>query len=217
MRTPRSSPRIKSEGFGVLGWVGAIVLSLITILILGVVFYEGHKAYWDSKVKGMCEKDGGVTVYERVRISRAEINQRVLPMTADGRLGIAVKELAHPKAPIYAVERITYLRKYNPSVWRGEYLVIRRNDQTAVAKWVFYKRSGGDLPIGLSEGSSFVCPDLQKMTTDLHERLFIVEGDSNALTPGMQVLAEIHLGTRTVLEYLLSPVQKAWHEAGRER
>ena len=30
----------------------------------------------------------------------------------------------------------------------------------------------------------------------------------------MQVTAEIHLGTRTVLEYLLSPVRKAFHEAG---
>jgi hemolysin D len=33
----------------------------------------------------------------------------------------------------------------------------------------------------------------------------------------MQVSAEIHLGARTVLEYLLSPVQKAFQEAGRER
>ncbi len=37
------------------------------------------------------------------------------------------------------------------------------------------------------------------------------------LAPGMQVAAEIHLGTRSVLEYVLSPVQKAFHEAGRER
>ena len=35
------------------------------------------------------------------------------------------------------------------------------------------------------------------------------------LVPGMQVNAEIHLGTRSVLEYLLSPVQKVIHEAGR--
>ena len=34
---------------------------------------------------------------------------------------------------------------------------------------------------------------------------------------GMLVSAEIHLGTRSVLEYLLSPVQKVTHEAGRER
>lgn len=37
------------------------------------------------------------------------------------------------------------------------------------------------------------------------------------LTPGMQVDAEIALGQRTVLEYLLSPMSKAFHEAARER
>jgi hypothetical protein len=31
----------------------------------------------------------------------------------------------------------------------------------------------------------------------------------------MQVSAEIKLGTRSVLEYLFSPVTKAFHEAGR--
>jgi HlyD family secretion protein len=46
-----------------------------------------------------------------------------------------------------------------------------------------------------------------------------LEQDSErlSLTAGMQASAEILLGTRSVLEYLLSPVQKAWHEAGRER
>jgi HlyD family secretion protein len=33
----------------------------------------------------------------------------------------------------------------------------------------------------------------------------------------MQVAAEINLGTRTVLEYVLSPVRKAFQEAARER
>lgn len=43
------------------------------------------------------------------------------------------------------------------------------------------------------------------------------DGDRLALNPGMQVVAEIRLGDQTVLEYLLSPVRKAFHEAGRER
>jgi HlyD family secretion protein len=43
------------------------------------------------------------------------------------------------------------------------------------------------------------------------------QGDRLALTSGMQVVAEINQGKRTVLEYLLSPVQKALGEAGRER
>lgn len=43
------------------------------------------------------------------------------------------------------------------------------------------------------------------------------QGRQLRLVPGMLVNAEIHIGTRTVLEYLLSPVQKVAHEAGRER
>jgi hemolysin D len=42
-------------------------------------------------------------------------------------------------------------------------------------------------------------------------------GDKLKLTPGMVVIAEIHQGQRTVLEYLLSPVQKVGAEAARER
>ncbi|MCK6404843.1 MAG: HlyD family type I secretion periplasmic adaptor subunit [Rhodocyclaceae bacterium] len=44
-----------------------------------------------------------------------------------------------------------------------------------------------------------------------------LDGARFALGAGMQTSAEIMLGTRTVAEYLLSPVQKAWHEAARER
>lgn len=43
------------------------------------------------------------------------------------------------------------------------------------------------------------------------------DGQHYALSAGMQTNAEIVLGTRRVVEYLLSPVQSAWHEAGRER
>ncbi|MEW6689242.1 MAG: HlyD family type I secretion periplasmic adaptor subunit [Pseudomonadota bacterium] len=39
----------------------------------------------------------------------------------------------------------------------------------------------------------------------------------HALLPGMQLTAEIKLAERTVLEYLLSPIQKIASEAGRER
>ncbi len=42
-------------------------------------------------------------------------------------------------------------------------------------------------------------------------------GELMKLAPGMVVQAEIHQGQRTVLEYLLSPVQKVAQEAGRER
>lgn len=51
---------------------------------------------------------------------------------------------------------------------------------------------------------------LKKMTIPVEDR-------DQLLAAGMQVNAEILIGRRTVLEYLLSPVQKVVHEAARER
>ena len=44
-----------------------------------------------------------------------------------------------------------------------------------------------------------------------------MDGERFPLGAGMQASAEILFGRRTVMEYLLSPVRKAFHEAGRER
>jgi len=60
-------------------------------------------------------------------------------------------------------------------------------------------------------------PLTYKTIIEMEAQDLVAQGVSYALTPGMQVAAEIHLGTRTMLEYLLSPVSKAFHEAGRER
>lgn len=49
------------------------------------------------------------------------------------------------------------------------------------------------------------------------QELKVSGAEALRLSPGMVVQAEIHQGQRTVLEYLLSPVQKVAQEAGRER
>jgi hemolysin D len=51
----------------------------------------------------------------------------------------------------------------------------------------------------------------------LHHPYLERDGKQFRLTAGMQLSAEVNLGSRTVMEYLLSPVQKTAHEAGRER
>lgn len=52
---------------------------------------------------------------------------------------------------------------------------------------------------------------------DLNAQHLIADGVRHSLSPGMQVTAEIHLGSRSILEYLLSPVLGAFQEAARER
>lgn len=44
-----------------------------------------------------------------------------------------------------------------------------------------------------------------------------LDGRSLPLSSGMQVMADIRLGERSVMAYLLSPLQRAWYEAARER
>ena len=68
--------------------------------------------------------------------------------------------------------------------------------------------AGRDRPVGALAFRALI---------DLESQAFEADGRRYRLIPGMQVTAEINLGTRTVLEYLLSPVRKAFHEAGRER
>jgi hemolysin D len=68
--------------------------------------------------------------------------------------------------------------------------------------------TGRDRPMG---------PLAFRTLIELSRQELLADGRRYPLQPGMQVAGELHLGTRTVLEYLLSPVQKAFHEAGRER
>src|SRR4029077_19154179 len=74
-----------------------------------------------------------------------------------------------------------------------------RNDSSATARSIMPREAAYRALIEIGEG--------------VLER----DGQRLRLVPGMLVNAEIHLGTRSVIEYLLSPVQKVAHEAGRER
>lgn len=51
----------------------------------------------------------------------------------------------------------------------------------------------------------------------LKQQYLEVDQDRLRLSPGMQVTAEVKLTEQTVMEYMLSPVRRAFHDAGRER
>ncbi len=70
---------------------------------------------------------------------------------------------------------------------------------------------------GQNQAKNGAAPLAYKTLVNLKSQYLEADGEKHRLAPGMQVSAEIHLGTRTVLEYLLSPVTKAFQEAARER
>lgn len=56
-----------------------------------------------------------------------------------------------------------------------------------------------------------------KAIVALDSQMLESDGEKLKLRAGMQVVAEINQGSRTVMEYLLSPVSKTLQESGRER
>jgi len=54
-------------------------------------------------------------------------------------------------------------------------------------------------------------------TLTLDKRSMNIDGKQVAISPGMNVTAEIKTGERRVIEYLLSPIQRAGSESLRER
>ena len=158
-------------GFSTLGWLFAVPLFFMAFLMLILIFYEGRKAYWDAQVREMCAKDGGVKIFEQLRVSPMDIT---FLGRLDGKISVPSKESASSNAPAYSEFKIKDIREGSPRVWRSESTIRRRKDQVIVAQWVTYTRAGGDFP-SPAHDSSFTCPDLKTITNDL-QKLFIVEG-----------------------------------------
>ncbi|WP_418647603.1 hypothetical protein ACNQFN_22325 [Thauera butanivorans] len=128
-----------------------LLLALAPLLTLG--FYEGRKAYWDAKVREMCAKDGGIKVYETVRLPPEKFNEWGQPnffRPDQGEDALGVDYVFKKQA--------AYYRRGNPEMWRAHIQVIRRIDEKTLGESTSYSRRGGDLP-GPVHDSSFGCPE----------------------------------------------------------
>jgi hemolysin D len=70
---------------------------------------------------------------------------------------------------------------------------------------------------GQGRGRQPAQPATYKAIVTLKKQTLDAEGKQYKLAPGMEVVAEINQGRRTVLQYLLSPVSKTLGESGHER
>jgi hypothetical protein len=159
MKRNRSEIATKARGFGILGWLLMIPVVIIVLLILTVGFYEGRKAYWNSKVREMCEKDGGVRVNETVQLGQ---QQYVLLLNKFGQLSPPSEDRAGSDVPIVHRFTSTYIRRADPEVRRDELAVIRKSDNAVLGASISYSRVGGEL--FALHPSYFSCPE---RSTDL--------------------------------------------------
>jgi len=134
--------------------------ALILIPVLVGIFFEGRKVIWDNRVRELCEKEGGVWVYENAQLPQQYFDR-------DGLVRIPSKSKnpdhplafeAKPSDPYYyewidepVVEGYLAVGKHTLNVYRAI-------DNKVLGRMIVFSRSGGDIPT-FAHPSSFSCPE----------------------------------------------------------
>lgn len=168
----RPPARRRMQGAGAIKVLLLIPAALVLLLILAVAFFEGRKAYWDCRVREMCEKDGGVKVFETFVITRSQF------VAWGGKVGIRGVPIPHEsdkrtEIPVYRRTMDETLRTGSPTVRRDITEFVRRSDGKLLGRYVYYARRGGDFPTWAHE-SSFGCPKPGFVT----EQIILIERGS---------------------------------------
>lgn len=132
----------------------ALVLGPILLVVAAAGGCEARKAYYDWQLRNMCEKDGGVSISERLQIDPSQVVH--LP-TVDGHVGVAPEALSDPAAPAFGRLKQQVLRRGHQSLMRYEEEIVRRADGRIIARVVTYTRAGGDFP-SFAHPSLYSCP-----------------------------------------------------------
>jgi hypothetical protein len=140
----------------------AAALGVAAALLLPLTGCE--KARLDDQVRELCAKDGGVKVFETVKVS-AEM------LDSHGNVRIPTKAESKSGDAYYSVLQTEHLKTGNPELWRSRRQVVRASDGKVLGEWVRYVRRGGDLP-GPWHESSFGCPEIGS-ALDLERSIFL--------------------------------------------
>jgi hypothetical protein len=137
-----------------------LVLPFVTACISGP-----SKGQLDDEVRRLCAMDGGIKVYEMVKLPAEKFDKY-------DQIRVPAKWLAKPEDEYYYESSTSYLIKGNPELRQDHYKIYRRSDQKLLGESVVYSRVGGDIP-GPWHHSSFMCPE----DSNLVRRVFIQSGE----------------------------------------
>lgn len=115
-----------------------------------------EKARLDQQVKELCAKDGGIKVYETVKLPPVKYdeyarNNWIFPNKAQAKL----------TDDFFTETDRYYYKKGNPEMSRRQYRIIRHSDGKVLGESISYGRGGGDMP-GPWHDSSYQCPPISK-------------------------------------------------------
>jgi len=104
----------------------------------------------DALMEELCQKDGGIKIYERVILPKHLFNQYGTPLVFKGW-----DRLNEGYQFTWDTERI---KKDKPTLTRYVYSVKRNEDKKLLGEYVVYMRIGGDLIWRPGPDSSKSCP-----------------------------------------------------------
>lgn len=131
---------------------------MLLALILGMPLAGCEKAALDHRLNELCEKDGGVRVYETISLPPSMFDQWGDPFP-----GWRGREFEDRLGPDYRfVAETEYLKSGDPFKGEGRLdrsvtKIFRRSDNKLLGEAISYGRSGGDL-IAFAHPSSRSCP-----------------------------------------------------------
>jgi hypothetical protein len=134
----------------------AVVLIVPGFAWLAWTLYGGEKRLLDQQVRELCAKDGGIKVYETVKLPAERFNH-------SGQLNFTIPVTPYSTlsdTDEYFLEwEVTKVISGNPSLERSHFRLVRRSDMKRLGESVSYSRISGDLP-GPWHESSVICPEI---------------------------------------------------------
>jgi hypothetical protein len=125
-----------------------------------------QKAELDREMDRLCAIDGGVHIYEVVRLPKEDFGP-------DGEVFPQYRRSSkEPYGPNYqSVLKKEVLVSGDPTLTRTVWRVVRREDMKVLGEVVYYSRAGGDLP-GPSAPSGRTCPS-PSADLNIERRIFL--------------------------------------------
>lgn len=141
-----------------------IILFLLVLMTVYAAFFT-EKDRLDREVERLCTIDGGIKVYETVKLPAERFDQY-------GHIQIPAKWLAYPEDEYFYEGVTNYLIKGNPELLQLRTWIYRRSDNKLLGESTVYMRRGGGIP-GPWHMPAFICP--QKTDVDMKEQIFTKE------------------------------------------
>jgi hypothetical protein len=141
----------------------SVVIAFVIVLLLGLWWGipTFRKARADALVSELCAKDGGVKIFETVKLPPDNFGPYGNVIFSGKKNLPPLKSQLKPSDPYFVTADTHWIEPDTGlgslAVWRSHAQLVRNSDGKVLGEAIAYSRRGGD-PIGPWHPSSFGCP-----------------------------------------------------------